>query len=83
MGRARSEAVFSCACDGAVICDKADEMEIWLLGQLYCCLAVLMGGNNELVAVARDEAAGGVCLGWLGLPIVGDVEWLTGGREEI
>lgn len=59
----RSEAVFSRTCDEAVVCDEADKLNQWLLGQLHCCLAMLVGGNDDLVAVAEDGAARGVCLG--------------------
>ena len=39
---------------------------------------MLVGGNKDLVAVAEDEAAGGVCLVWLGLAGVGDAVSLEG-----
>ena len=83
MGRAWCEAVFSRACSGAVVCDKADDMGLWLLGQLHCCLHMLVGGNNEIVAVAEDEAPGGVCLGWLGFAGVGEAVWLKGEERRL
>ena len=44
---------------------------------------MLVGGHDDLVAVAGDEAANGVCLGWLGLAGVGDAVWLKGRREKM
>ena len=45
------------------VCDKADELGLLLWVWLHYRLAMLVGGINDLGALAEDEAAGRVCLG--------------------